>query len=242
MRAWAHPDFVAALGHEADQVSALLAAADLTAPVGSCPGWQVRDLVEHLGGVHRWTTEIVRSGERSPFPDTSPGDDLRRWFDAGADVLVRTLSAADPSRACWTMAPPHEVAFWSRRQAHEAMIHRWDLANAIGAPADLDPALAVDGIDEVVTMFFPRQIALEREVPLTDAVALVDPTADRRWVLEGDGTATNHDSADVAATVTGDAVQLLLLVWQRVDVADSPVHVEGDVDAARRVLGAQLTP
>lgn len=30
---------------------------------------------------------------------------------------------------------------------------------------------------------------------------------------------TNHDTADVAATVTGDAVPLLLLLWQRADLA-----------------------
>lgn len=223
-------------------MSALLAVADLAAPVGSCPGWQVRDLVEHLGGVQRWATEVVRTRERSPFPDTTPGEDVQGWFDDGAAALVRTLSAAEPSRACWTMAAPREVGFWSRRQAHEAMIHRWDLATAIGARVDLEPSLAVDGIDEVMDMFFPRQIALQRASPLTDAIALADPASDRRWVLEGDGTTTNHAMADVAATVIGDAVQLLLLVWQRVDLSDSPVRVTGDVGAARRVLGARLTP
>jgi hypothetical protein len=38
----------------------------------------------------------------------------------------------------------------------------------------------------------------------------------------------------VAATVTGDAVRLLLLVWQRLDVGDGPVQVDGDFDAATR--------
>jgi uncharacterized protein (TIGR03083 family) len=192
MRTWTHPAFVAALRQEAAEVSALLAVADLAAPVGSCPGWQVRDLVEHLGGVQRWATEVVRTRERSPFPDTTPGEDVQGWFDDGAAALVRTLSAAEPSRACWTMAAPREVGFWSRRQAHEAMIHRWDLATAIGARVDLEPSLAVDGIDEVMDMFFPRQIALQRASPLTDAIALADPASDRRWVLEGDGTTTNH--------------------------------------------------
>ena len=84
----------------------------------------------------------------------------------GAEALVRELAAAEPSRTCWTLAPPGDIRFWSRRQAHETMIHRWDLATAIGARADLDPALAVDGIDEAVTMFFPRQIALSD--PATD--------------------------------------------------------------------------
>jgi len=72
----------------------------------------------------------------------------------------------------------------------DADLHRWDLATAIGQPADLDPGLANDGIDEGGTMFFPRQVRLGRQPPLTDTVAVVDAGSDRRWVLEGDGT--NH--------------------------------------------------
>lgn len=242
MATWTHLDFVDALRREAREVGALLAAADLTAPVGSCPGWQVRDLVEHLGGVHRWATEIVRTRERAHFPDAPIGDEIVRWFDEGAEALARTLAETDPSRACWTMALPQVVGFWSRRQAHEAMIHRWDLATSVGARADLSPALATDGIDEAIVMFFPRQIALAREAPLTNTVAIVETESGKRRVLEGDGATTNHATADVDATVTGDAVQLLLLLWQRVDLADSAVQVDGNVSAARRVLGARLTP
>ncbi len=31
-------------------------------PVPTCPLWTVRDLVVHLGGVHRWATDIVARG------------------------------------------------------------------------------------------------------------------------------------------------------------------------------------
>jgi uncharacterized protein (TIGR03083 family) len=237
-----HLGYVDALRQEVGQMSALLAAADLAAPVRSCPGWQVRDLVEHLGGVHRWATEIVRTGERTRFPDSPGADDILGWFDDGAENLAGTLAETDPTRACWTMAPPDEVAFWSRRQAQEAMIHRWDLATAIGQAADLNPVLAIDGIDEVVFMLFPRQIKLGREAALTAAVAIIETGSGRRWVLAGDGTASNHDATDVDATISGDVGELLLLLWQRLDLADSAADVDGDLGAARRVLGAQLTP
>jgi uncharacterized protein (TIGR03083 family) len=239
---WTHLDLVDALSHEAEQVSALLAAADMAAPVRSCPGWQVLDLVGHLGGVHRWATEVVRTGEGAEMPDPPSDDQLLTWFDDGAHTLARTLAEADPTRACWTFAAPHDVGFWSRRQVQETMIHRWDLATAAGAPCDLDQALAADGIDEAVCMLFPRQVRLARQPPLTDSVAVLDLGSGRRWVLDGDGTTTNHDRADVDATVSGDAVQLLLLLWQRVDLPDSAVHVAGDASAAHRVLAARLTP
>jgi mycothiol maleylpyruvate isomerase-like protein len=38
---------------ETAQVGRLVRDADLTAPVPSCPGWSVYDLVIHLGAVHR---------------------------------------------------------------------------------------------------------------------------------------------------------------------------------------------
>ncbi|CAM5496820.1 hypothetical protein TPAU25S_00705 [Tsukamurella paurometabola] len=41
--------------------------------VPSCPGWTVRDLIVHLGAVHRWAAAFLAAGpdseERVPFAD-----------------------------------------------------------------------------------------------------------------------------------------------------------------------------
>lgn len=237
-----HLDFVEAVREEAGQVSAVLVGADLAAPVPSCPAWQVRDLVGHLGSVHRWVAEIVRTGENGDLPAPPADDDLATWFADGAETLVQTLAVADPARACWTLARPREVGFWSRRQAQETMIHRWDLARSLGLGADLDPELSVDGIDEVVTMFVPRQVRLGRQAPLTDAVAIVEQGSGRRWVLAGDGTTSDQETTAVNATVSGGAAELLLLLWKRADLAATAVEVDGDSSAVRRLLSARLTP
>jgi Mycothiol maleylpyruvate isomerase N-terminal domain len=34
----------------------------LDTPVPSCPGWRARDLLAHLGFVHRWATGYVAGG------------------------------------------------------------------------------------------------------------------------------------------------------------------------------------
>ena len=43
--------------------------ADVTAPVASCPGWSVHDLVVHLGAVNWWGAATVREAT----PDTRTG-------------------------------------------------------------------------------------------------------------------------------------------------------------------------
>ncbi len=63
-------------------------------------------------------------------------------------------------------------------------MHRWDLGAALGRDLGYPAELAVDGVDEVVTMFFPRQVRLGRIPPLTRSLAVaVDdgPT----WLLRG---------------------------------------------------------
>ena len=42
--------------------------ADLSTPVPSCPGWNVGQLVRHVGGAHREAEYVVRNGQ-------APGDD-----------------------------------------------------------------------------------------------------------------------------------------------------------------------
>ena len=41
-------------------MAAAVAGADPDGTVPTCPEWTVRDLVRHMGGVHRWATGFVR--------------------------------------------------------------------------------------------------------------------------------------------------------------------------------------
>lgn len=240
-----HADLCRLIDGEAAEILRLLAVGDrgevLATAVRSCPGWTARDLVGHLGAVHRWATEVVRTRSRASMPDPPYDDaDLAPWFADGAHALTETLRATEPDDGCWSFALPHTVGFWSRRQLHETMVHRWDLADALDRPAPLEAELAADGVDETVTALFPRQVRLGRQPPLTDTVALADAATGQRWVLAGDGAGAAEEAPD--ATVTAAAGDLLLLVWRRRTVDDVAATVTGDGAAARRVLAAQLTP
>jgi uncharacterized protein (TIGR03083 family) len=222
-------DYLAHLRADVDAVLAVLATADGTEPVAACPGWTLRELVEHLGGVHRWATQIVLTGEPQREQEHDVAD-LRQWFAEGASTLVETLATAEPNAPCWSFTRERRVGFWVRRQALETVVHRWDAERAVGEPGLIDPALAADGVAEVVKLLTPRQIAMERIPPLHTTVLLHATDTGDEWVL-GDG----RPSAGVEAS----AETLLLLLWHRVEAGDPRVRTTGD---AEQVLGLALAP
>ncbi len=161
-------DYQRSLERDAAAFVDLIATADLDRPVPCCPGWTMLDLGRHVGSVHRWARETVRTGRPGDEPDGPDAQaELVDWLTEGAALLLDTLRSTDPALPVWTFGPPPRVAaFWSRRQAHETAIHLVDARQALGLPVQLDPTLATDGVDEVATMFFPRQVRLERIRPL----------------------------------------------------------------------------
>jgi uncharacterized protein (TIGR03083 family) len=225
------------LERAAGDFAALLDAGDLDAPVPGCPGWRLTDLAQHLGGIHRWAHFAVVHGkpEERTFDGPSDRAALVDWFRAGAAELVAALRATDPASSCWTFGPkPRTAAFWFRRQAHETVLHTCDAAASQGVAKSVVPALALDGVDEVVTMFFPRQIRLGRTAPPPVSLALA-PDEGGRWIISG-------DHPDPAATVSGPAEALLLLLWRRVPLDDPGLTISGRRDQAEMVLTAALTP
>lgn len=218
------------------QGAALAAAADRAgpdAPVPGCPGWAVRDLVAHTAGVHAWAATFVRADPDAQkdveLPPAKPGEDVvGRYREAHAE-LVAALRSAPADLATWSFLPaPSPVAFWARRQAHEAAIHRADAESAGGTPVTFPPAFAADGIDELLRCFFAgrRSRRLRSEQPLQLLVAPDD--VQQRWLVtvDQDGSRTEVLDTDPPAdcTVRGSAGSLYLMLWNR----PKEVRVEGD--------------
>jgi uncharacterized protein (TIGR03083 family) len=198
------------------------------AEIPFCPGWTVGDLVPHLGFVYRWAGTVVADRLAEPPPreaffDPDPGDfaaayeRTREAFEAN----VRTLRASPPDLACWTIWPGPGRDFWVRRMLHETLVHRVDAENAGGTPATgarLDPAIAADGVDEMVCGFASRYSKrLRADAPVTLAIHATD--VDLRWwvrigpdaPLFGRGLSPFGADTDVAAL----AGELYLLLWNR---------------------------
>jgi uncharacterized protein (TIGR03083 family) len=147
-------EHLAALRLQGELLGAAAAGMDLETRIPTCPEWTMRDLVRHMGDVHRWAAAHVAERRTEPIRRVDeiagplPGDaDLLDWFHQGHADLVATLEAADPDVRCWSFLPaPSPLAFWARRQAHETGMHRADAESPSGRITPFDPALAADGV------------------------------------------------------------------------------------------------
>ena len=212
------------------------AAAGPDAPVPTCPGWTVRDLVLHQGEVHRWASIVVRDG--LPKPSAVPADHLGplpddhhliEWFQEGHQRIIAALQAApdDLDAFRFLADPPAAATFWARRQAHETEVHRVDAESAVGTVTPIDPGRAADGIDELLTGFLPRpHMELHSEPAQTMSVLPIDhPGA---WLVTiGDGpVATTRSAAPADCTLRGTASDLHLALWNRLGTGS--LDVSGD--------------
>lgn len=205
--------------------------ADLTRPVPGCPGWTAQDLVVHVGAIERWVVHAVREGELTNDLPTWPGTDLADWYEEGAWDLLTALEV-DPATPAASFAPDRTVGFWRRRQAHEHRVHRWDLQSALGTPEPIEPQLAADAIDEIATMFWPRQVRLGRAVEPADGLRVVTTDDPGEWVF----------GLQPAATLTGTAAAVLLALMHRYGPDHEGLTWSGDEAVGRGVLSLALAP
>jgi uncharacterized protein (TIGR03083 family) len=251
-RARLHPRFIGAVVEEGERFGALAtelaaglapAGAGLATRVPWVPAWSARDLVVHLGNVHRWATAIVTAGHADgppPVPGERPADaELLDWYAAGLATLVTTLRTTPPDAPAWHMSPaaPKVAAEWARRQAHELAVHRMDLEAAAGvAHAPVEADLAEDGVDELLAVVVPRWAHTE---PLRSAEAVVSVLATdtgREWEVRVDRgvvTVAADRSGTAGAHLEGRATQLLRRLWGR----PADVRVTGDAAAEALLRG-----
>ena len=211
--------------------------ADLGAPVPTCPGWTVGDTVSHIAEVYEHKIACIRMGGEVPDPWPPPwplDQDLMAWFVDAHQRLLDVLATVDPASPSWTWWPPDQTAgFWIRRMAQETAMHRVDVQGASGGVTSIDAELAVDGIDELLTMMLAGDWS--DDVQPGSIGTTVVRVGDRAWriVLLPDRVTVNDAGDDSDACVTGAASDLLLWLWGR--SSDASVRVAGDRAVNRRL-------
>ncbi|MBX6384765.1 MAG: maleylpyruvate isomerase family mycothiol-dependent enzyme [Microbispora sp.] len=239
MNEWTHVRHTEAALAEIGRMAETVRGRDGTTPVPTCPGWDLRELVAHLGGVHRWAAAMVRDAARRPYDraamDHGVPEDFAGyadWLEEGAVRLAEALKGRDPQTEVWSWTKERTARFWSRRQLHESVVHRADAEIALGLVPAVDEDVAVDGVAEFFDIF-PYSRWRPRIAELKGDGETIAWRADTgaAWLVrltpEGFACERAEASSDVTANVTVRAEttgDLLLTLWGRRE----PAAVEGD--------------
>jgi uncharacterized protein (TIGR03083 family) len=193
--------------------------------VPTCPGWTCERLIGHIGRVHRWTARWISTGGAQDVEQAPAGEAVVDWARDGLDELMAAITAADDDDATVdTWYGPQPAAFWPRRMAIEAALHRYDAQTAAGVPTPVDTELAVDAIDELFAVVLPMRGTGELDGDgRTIHLHATDPDLGEHdggeWLvtLAAGGPEVTHVHAKGDVAVRGTASDLLLLLWNRID-------------------------
>lgn len=222
---------------QTDTFAQVVAGVEPSRPVPTCPGWQLRDLVGHIGQAPRWAAGVVRTGGPAPAPnpheaDPGPPAGWRDWLMAGADELLDAV-AEDAEKKVWTPIGPRPAAWWVRRLLRDLVVHTADGAFTAGVPFEVSDELAADTIDEGLDLLGLATFAGER----AGTVALRPSTGDG-WVISRPDHAWRHDDGPADVTLTGSTTDLLLVLMRRLPL--DRVAVAGDRVLVEELLTYQV--
>jgi uncharacterized protein (TIGR03083 family) len=210
------------IGEEAERLGQA-AESSFDAPVPSCPGWTVAELLAHVTAVYRmWIAQLNAKNpeERAPSPPRvlSERPVLSANFESASAELLAALADVTPDGPCWNFAGQDCNAAWvARRVAHESTIHRVDAELARGAPTAIDCEFAVDGIDERIQVLLPARLRHSSEASLGGTIGFVCTDADAAWVVsvESGRLSWRAGRGPVDAVVVGPSAEIYLFSWNR---------------------------
>ncbi|GAA1846127.1 maleylpyruvate isomerase N-terminal domain-containing protein [Microbacterium koreense] len=213
------------------------------APIHSVAWPTVGDMIDHLGNIQCWATEVLRTGDpigRREFarPD---GADRRAWFAEVSAGLTEVLEETAADRPCWTLFDaPRLSGFWARRMMAEATKHLWDVRTATDPnpvmPSELSLDAQADVLDEFVAVFVAA--ARARGIPALPRNLVLSATdIEREWFFQTDWQVTTDAAPAVDAEVLRARVgDLVLFVWERATPAAHPERFTSTTDEAVRAF------
>lgn len=229
----------AGLRAETAAFAAAVDGVDPGARVPTCPGWQLRDLVGHLGQGCRWAADIVRSGAPDGLPDprdANPGapHEWSGWLLGGATELIDAIQHVGADTTVWSVLGPRPAGFWLRRMLHEVTVHKVDVALTAGTAFEIDSVLAADAITEGLELLSTTGLATFDPAPdeLRGTTIQLRPAEQSitGWQLTRtpDGFTWDRETADADLTAAGAAQDLLLVLTRRLPPDDGRVTITGD--------------
>ncbi|MBV2156675.1 maleylpyruvate isomerase family mycothiol-dependent enzyme [Kitasatospora sp. SUK 42] len=233
-------DHRAAVAAETARFVGIVEHADPSTPVPSCPGWTLTDLIRHAGSVQRWFAVLLRG--RIQQPPTSRDVELKlpeqdagypQWLADSLAEATGAFDAGDLDEPMWAWGIDQHARFWVRRMLFETLVHRADAELALGLRPEIDPALALDGVDEFL-------VNLPNAFPFAPATAELRAEhrtirfscPEGRWLVrlrpDGFGLEPDTDGPADAAVHAATAADLLLLLYGRYDRTAASFELSGD--------------
>jgi uncharacterized protein (TIGR03086 family) len=147
------------------------------------PGWNVRDLVNHLVNEERWTPELLSGATIAEIGDRFEGDllgdDPTAACDRAAAAALAAIGATGAMERVVQLSFGEQAGHeYTMQLAADHLVHTWDLARAVGADETLDP----DAVAAVLEWFDATEM-LYREAGLIGARVEVGPGAGPQEML-----------------------------------------------------------
>jgi hypothetical protein len=224
----------------------LVATARDAESVAGTSGRAARDAVLRLGDLYEDALSWMGASDVSARDWALAPDAVMR---AATDRVVARLSGLlaefgirPATQPCATWWPEDRtVGFWLRRMVHATAVHRVDLQVAAGVDVtSIDRAIALDGIDEALTVWFGYRLNVLGIRPARVCTVQVR-AGDQRWLVS---TGPTHGSVrQLAATeqstedgaIDADPQTVFLWLWGR--LPDRVVRPTGDLDAIAQLWG-----
>lgn len=233
------------VGEQAETLATAVQGAVPESIVPGCPGLTLAETARHVGSLYRMLWLWLRQGERPTQwqREPAPGQDLAGYVRSGVAPLLAELSAHDPAEPCQTWWDEEQnFGFWRRRMAHETTVHRYDIQGATGVvPDDVPDEVALDGIDEVLTLWFAHRLRILHVNGTRDQVVSVQAgglewlarAGTERTSVHRPGDPPDTTTAIIHATVSGSPTQVYLWLWGR--RPDRAVRIDDQRDAAAQL-------
>ncbi|HZZ50654.1 MAG TPA: maleylpyruvate isomerase family mycothiol-dependent enzyme [Pseudonocardia sp.] len=238
-------DYAAALIEQNGLLGALVADADDSVAVPTCPGWNLQQLTRHVGRGHRWAGQIVRDRMDKPLnprevregkPPADP-DGALDWLHGSARDILDAVSQAGPDTPVWTFLGPKPASWWIRRRLHEETVHRADAAIALGVAFELDAELAADAISEwldLVSAGVGKEDSDWDRAGHSVHLHATDGDLGSRgeWLIRGgsSGPTWENGHAKASVAIRGPVLDLMLALLRRRTVDELGLEVLGDAE------------
>lgn len=123
-----------------------------------CTGWTVRDVANHVLAENRWVPPMMEGRTVAEVGDAFDGDLVgddpgRAWDEAAEAALAAMAEPGALERTVHLSFGDYSGRFYLGQLLSDHVIHRWDLARALGADEQLDHDLVRFAYAELVPQF-----------------------------------------------------------------------------------------